>query len=279
MQPSTGDPFFDVPLEKVETSRGVVELPAFYQDYSYIHFLFWADYAKAAARLADTAFVPCRFFQGKASAVVSFFQYRACAVGPYDEVALSIFAHPRAVERAGPFLPQLLRDARTWTMGAYVVHLPVTTELAWAAGKDIWSYPKFVTTIAFHLEGRRFRGVVDDPDLGEPLLAIDGDIGALGPGVRLSNASIVSYSTHHGVPLRIHHDVEARYKVNLGFSGALQVNEKSRHAMARDLLDMGLGGRAPFLVMHCDRARMVLHEGVPVEERAVRRVPVAGAAP
>jgi Acetoacetate decarboxylase (ADC) len=279
MQANAMDRFFDVPVEKRATSRGVIDLPIFYRDFAYVHLLFWADYEKAAAKLADTAFVPCRFFQGKAGAVVSFFQYRASAIGPYNEVAVSLFAHPRGAKRTGPFLPQLLRDARTWTMGAYVVDLPVTTELAWAAGKDVWSYPKFVTAIAFHLEGRRFRGVVDDPDLGEPLLAIDGDIGALGPGVRLSNASIVSYATHDGVPLRIHHDVDARYKVNLGFSGALQVNEKSRHVMARDLVEMGLRARAPFLVMHCDKARMVLHEGVAVEERVVRKVPVAGAAP
>ncbi len=279
MQAEARDTFFDVPLKKFQTSRGAVDLPILYQDYSYVHFTFWADHQKAAAKLADTAFAPCRFFQGKALVSVSFFEYRACAIGPYNEVAVCVFAQPRGTERPGPFLPQLfLRAARDWTMGAYVVDLPVTTEIACAGGRDVWSYPKFVTSIAIHREGTRFRGVVVDPDLAEPLLTMDGTIGTLGLPVRLSNASLISYTTHQGAPLRIRHDVDARYRVNLGFSGALQVNGKSRHVMARNLVDMGLEGKKPFLVMHCDRARMILNEGVPIEARTARKVPVAGAA-
>jgi hypothetical protein len=117
---------------------------------------------------------------------------------------------------------------------------------------------------------------VDEPDLQEPLLAIDGSIGPLGPGVRLSNASLISHTTHRGVPLRIRHDVDARYEVHLGFSGALQVNGRSSHVMARNLLELGLQGKRPFLVMHCEKARMVLNEGVAIEERQARRVRVAG---
>lgn len=120
---------------------------------------------------------------------------------------------------------------------------------------------------------------MDDPDLREPLLTMDGTIGALGPLLPLSNASLISYTTHQGTPLRIRHDVDARYNVNLGFSGALQVNERSRHVMARNLRELGVAGKKPFLVMRSDRARMILNEGVPIEARAARRVPVAGAAP
>lgn len=276
MKAQRRDTFFDVPLKKVQTSRGEVDLPILYQDYSYIHFTFWADHRKAAAKLADTAFVPCRFFHGKALVSVSFFEYRACAIGPYNEVAVCIFAHPRGAERTGPFLPQLFaRAARDWTMGAYVVDLPVTTEIAWAGGRDVWSYPKFVTGIDFHLRGRRFKGVVVDRDLREPLLTLDGNVGALELPVRLSNASLVSYTTHDGVPLRIRHDVDARYHVSLGFSDGLQVNGRSGHVMARNLFELGLQGRRPFLVMYAEKARMVLNEGVPIEARAPRRVPVA----
>jgi hypothetical protein len=272
MQAHVRDTFLDVPLKKVRTSQGDVELPILYQDFGYIHFLFWADYASAAAKLAGTAFVPCRFFHGKAGVMLSFFQYRACAIGPYNEVALSVVAHPRGLTRAGPFLPQFLRDARDWTMGAYVIDLPVTTEIANMGGREIWGYPKFVTSIAFHLEGKRFRGVVDDPELKEPLVTVEGNIGLLGTGPLLRTASFISHTTHHGVPLRTRTDVDARVAVALGFSGCVRVNEKSRHLMAQNLRDMGLQGKKPSLVMHCEKARMILNEGVPIgQQQAVPR--------
>jgi Acetoacetate decarboxylase (ADC) len=263
--------FFDVPLKKVPTSQGTVELPILYQDFGYIHFLFWADYEKAAAKLADTAFVPCRFFHGKAGVMLTFFQYRTCAIGPYNEVALSIAAHPKGLERAGPFLPQFLRDARDWTMGAYVIDLPVTTAIAEAGGKEIWGYPKFVTSIAFDLDGRRFRGVVDDPDLKEPLVTLEGNSGLVGTGPLLSTASFISHTTQQGVPLRIRSDVDARFAVSLGFSGPVKVNERSQHRMARNLLEVGLQAKKPFLTMHCEKARMILNEGVPIGQPQVAR--------
>jgi hypothetical protein len=260
------DDFLEVPLKKFQTSQGAVDLPILYPDYAYAHFLFWTDYERAAAKLRDTVFVPCRFIHRRAGVLLNFFNYRASAIGPYLEVGLSILCHPRQLKRAGPYMTQLMRDASTWTMGAYVVDLPVTTEIAYVGGREIWSYPKFVTNIAFVLAGKQFRGVVDDPELKEPLITLAGKMGVVGPGARLSTASFISHTTHQGTPLRTLTEVEARFKVNLGFSSAAQVNPKSRHVMAQNLRDLGLDGKKPFCSLYCEKARMILYEGVPVAE-------------
>ncbi|MBN2078601.1 MAG: acetoacetate decarboxylase family protein [Spirochaetes bacterium] len=259
------DTFFNVPVKKVNTAGGEIDLPIFYYDYGYAHFLFWADYERVFPKLEGTFFTPCKFFNGRAGVLLNFFEYRDSAIGPYNEVGLSILCHPRSLKRPGPFLTQLMKDAKKWTMGAYVIDLPVTTEIAHAGGREIWSYPKFVTGIVSDLRGKHFRGVVDDPDLGEPMVSLEGRMGLLGPGIRLSKASFISHTTHKGRPLRTLTDVDARFKVNLGFSGRLRVNEKSHHVMAKNIVDMGLKDRKPFLVLHCEKARMILHGGVEME--------------
>ncbi|TFH40047.1 MAG: hypothetical protein E4G96_08210 [Chrysiogenales bacterium] len=262
----TNDPFFQVPVEKFMTAKGEIDLPLFYYDYGYAHFLFWADYKKVVPKLEGTRFAPCRFFNGKAAVLLNFFEYRDSAIGPYNEVGLSILCHPGSMKKPGPFLTQLMKDAKKWTMGAYVIDLPVTTEIANAGGREIWSYPKFVTGIVSNLRGRAFRGVVEDPDLNEPMVTLEGKMGLLGPGLRMSKASFISHTTHGGRPLRTLTDVDAKFKVNLGFSGRLMVNGKSRHRMAKNIVDMGLKDKKPFLALHCEKARMILHRGVEMDQ-------------
>jgi hypothetical protein len=259
------DNFLNIPVSTVESSLGPIDLPIFYRDYAFAHFFFWINYERALSKLSGTIFQPCRFINRKAGVVLSFFKYNDSAIGPYNEVALSILCHPNASPRPGPFIPQLMMDAKKWSMGAYVINLPVTTEIANVAGRELWGYPKFVTGIISDLKGKRFKGVVNDPHLKAPLLSLEGSIGLLGPVVRLSKASFISHTIHNGTPLRILTDVEARFKVNLGFSSTVNVNEKSRHIMAQDLRDLGMDGIKPLLALSCEKARMVLHPGELIE--------------
>jgi hypothetical protein len=258
------DTFFKEKTKTFRSSKGPAELPIFYYDYSYAHFLFFAEYQRAAAALADTAFAPCRFFNGKAGVLLNFFEYRKTAIGPYNEVGLSILCHPRKEKQPAMLMMELFKDARRWRMGAYVINLPVTTEIAHVLGHEVWSYPKFVTGITADLRGRRFRGIVEDPSLGEPIFTLDGKIGPLGSMISLTNASFISHTTHKGVPLRTLTEVDARYRMNMGFSTPLRVNEKSRHSMAKNLLALGLQGKKPFGCMYSGMARMKLYDGVPI---------------
>jgi hypothetical protein len=255
------DNFFDVPTTTAASSMGGIDLPILYYDYAFVHFFFWVEHQRTYSKLHGTIFKPCRFFNGKAGALLSFFNYKRTAIGSYNEVGLSILCHHSASGHPGPFITQLMMDAKKWSMGAYVINLPVTTEIANAAGRELWGYPKFVTGIFSDLEGKRFNGAVNDPGMEAPLLTLEGSIGSLGPVVRFSKASFISHAIHHGTPLRILTDVDAKYKVNLGFSSALSVNERSSHIMAQNLRDLGMEGKKPFLSLSCEKARMILHKG------------------
>ena len=263
----TNDPFWDVEKSVFKTSEGDIGLPIFYQDFSYTHFIYWVDFDRAARMIEGTDFTACRFIHGKAAVMLTFFEYRKSEIGPYNEVSLAIISHPKKNRQPSVIMPQLFMDAKKWTMGAYVVNLPVTTTLAEAGGKEIYNYPKFVTDISCRLNGKKFSGAVMDPDTDKPIFSLDGRIGFLGWGIKLWHAaSFISYTMNKGKPNSILTEVDARYRMNLGFSGKLRVNEESGHSMAKNLLDLDLQGKKPFAALSSEKGRMKLNDGIPIEK-------------
>merc|ERR1712070_1161992 len=92
----------------------------------------------------------------KAISAIFMFEYRNTSIGSYGEMGLTIQAR-RAGSGAGLLgytcdmlanvyhLPSLLSLCGEHTdSGLYVVTLPVTTEAAKAAGREIWGYNKYV---------------------------------------------------------------------------------------------------------------------------------------
>ncbi|MDJ0766525.1 MAG: acetoacetate decarboxylase family protein [Myxococcota bacterium] len=263
------DTFFDVKTTSFESTQGPVVLPIFYQDFSALHFVFFVDYEKALSKLAGTAFSPCKLFNGKAGVIFTFFEYRETAIGPYNEVCLGILCYHANHKQPALIVPQFLKDAKMWTMGIYVVDLPVSTEIARVAGSEIWTYPKFVTEIPFHLDGKQFSTAVMDPAISEPIFSLEGRVGFLGLGRHLSKivkvGSFVSHTMHQGTPLSILSEVEDQGRfANLGFSGKIQVNANSKHRMAVNLRDLGLEGKKPIVVLRAEQVRMKLNDGFPM---------------
>ncbi len=260
------DSFWDVDRSVFKTSGGDIKLPIFYGDFSYTHFLYWIDFDRAAEKVEGTDFTACRFFHGKGAVMLTFFEYRHSEIGPYNEVSLAIVSYPKQNRQPAFIMPQIFMNGKKWTMGAYVLNLPVTTEFAMKGGKEIYNYPKFVTDIPCRLKGKKFSGAVMDPDTDKPIFSVDGRIGFLGWGIKLWHAaSFISYTMNKGKPNSILSEVDARYRMNLGFSGKLQVNAESGHSMAKNLLDLDLHGKKPFAAISSEKGRLKLNDGIPIE--------------
>lgn len=256
------DRFFSVEKTQFKTSQGEIDLPILYYDYSYVVLQYFTKYKLAEAKLAGTGYKPCRFFNGRAISMLIFFEYRDTAIGPYNEAGLAVMAYPE--KKKSPFfcLPQFLRRPESWTIGAYVVDLPVTTKIAHAAGREVWNFPKFVTEIPLTLTKKRFEGAVNDPDTGKPLLSVSANIGPLGL-LRINNFSFIGYTNKEGVLLRTQVDVEDRLKINKCFTSRLRVHDSS-HGMARNLIDLGLKDKQTDYIMSSHKAKCRLNDGVPV---------------
>jgi hypothetical protein len=252
------DRFFDVPRTTRQTSEGPVELPILYYDVSNVIVLFTARLAGLRAVLADTRLEPV--LAGPLHGVVglSFYEYRETTVGVYNEVGTAIFC-VREGERSDPLtFAELLRAPAQRRLSTYVLDLPVTTAAANAAGREIWGYPKFVTPISFHLEGRDFDASVGAPDDSGDLCRITG---RMGRGVPVPPLSLVTYSHLDGALVRTHIDVRGPVMARAPGSLRLEVSG-SRHAMAAHLRSLGLEGARPFLALTTYRFQSILHEGV-----------------
>ncbi len=103
--------------------------------------------AAAAQRIVDpsglevTGPVP-----GRALVALAVCRYDDTDLDPYHEVAVSFVVRPHD---APPLrtAAQRTREFFAGTIGAYIHRLPVDQEFTCAAGRDIWGFPKWVTTI------------------------------------------------------------------------------------------------------------------------------------
>lgn len=254
--------FFDVPRAPSRTSEGKVDLPIFFHDAAVRQLNYWVGYDRVLPKLAGTGLVPCRFFNGKALVSLIFFQYRDVSIGPYDEVTVTVIVRPEMLEEPLFYLPNFLRKkGASWkNIGAYVLEMPVTSFTARAAGRELWGYPKFITTIPYRLEGPVFEYVVLDPDTGESIVSVKGRMGA---GIPLRGFDLVTYSNHGDAIWKTIIDVDA-VSINCRGKGTEVKVGPSRHGMANNIRDLGLEDLQPFIIQGTDSFRSRLNAGTPV---------------
>ncbi|NMN93753.1 acetoacetate decarboxylase family protein [Antrihabitans stalactiti] len=255
------EPFFAVPTKTVQTSAGDVDLPILYYDNSNVFALFAADPSAVADKLAGTGMRPALHVGKKPVVAVALYEYRETSIGPYNEVGVGILVYPEGTKKRPPLLgwTQLLRSPDRREQGAYILDLPVTTEAAFAAGSEIWGYPKFVAPISFDLGGGRFSSITEDPSDGSTIMELSGRARPVFPTPPMP---LVLYSQHHGNVLRTNVDLRNGMSAHLPGGLTLRVGE-SRHRMANNLRDLGLDGARPVAVASTNQFQSRLNAGVP----------------
>jgi hypothetical protein len=257
MSPWDQDPFFQYPLSAATTSQGRVDLPILYYDNSNLMAMFWVDYDAAQALVAPHELAAIRFAGGKALVALAFYEYRQTAIGPYNEVGVAIAALPKGLPAPALSLLSLFYGLDRHRAGFYVVDLPVTTDAACAAGREIWGYPKFVTPISFALEGRQFSGAVASPDGNGTLLTLSGRAGLGVPGPLLD---LVLYSSLDGRKLRTLVNTRGGGTIALAGSIRLEVGHGD-HVMTRNLVALDLKSAKPAFVSYTHRLQLRLNAG------------------
>lgn len=252
--------FFDVPRTTEETTAGPVDLPILYYDTSYVFAFFLVDQKAAAAQLDDDALRPAMNFRGKTLIGLANYQYRNSTVGDYGEVGIALPVVPRHA-RSGERWLQALHcvDNPDRDLGYQVLHLPVTTEAANAAGREIWGLPKFVTPISVHHSGRMVDVSVADPDGNGTIMNL---FGRAGLGVRSPQVPVMLYSRLDGQMLRTGVNGRGPSVLRSGGGVRLSVGE-STHPMAETLRSLGMDGMAPFAIQLTHASQSRLNQGVP----------------
>lgn len=141
--------YFDgVRQAEIDLTGDPVKLPIFYYDGEVTTGVFPAKLGRLRRYLPDRRLEPARLAPGVGVVTISCFEYRDSDVGTYNELAIGIGLNYPAY---GANLPgkALLSGVLKGQMHGFVWHLPVTTELAWKAGRDLWNFPKIVAPIDF----------------------------------------------------------------------------------------------------------------------------------
>ncbi|MBV6494037.1 MAG: hypothetical protein LDLANPLL_02063 [Turneriella sp.] len=251
------DKFFDVPREKVKTTKGEVELPILYYELEILLALFLVDKKPAEKLLSAVKLKPVEVPLGKTIAGLAFYRYDHTTVGTYNEVGLGIAAVPQ--EQVLPLLSvtDFLRRTEKRRLGFYITDLPVTTPEANAAGREIWGYPKFVTKLPMEFSDNGFKGGVFDPSGGE-ICTLSG---SMRTWLKLPAFDLVTYTLLNGERIRTTIDVRGSFSYGAGWGLKLQVGS-SEHVMAARLKELGFDGKSPLLVARSTSWQSRLNKGV-----------------
>ena len=250
--------FLDVEQVSYPTTAGPVGLPIIYRDATAVYAFFLASREAAAARIADRGLKPAIAWGRHAVVGVASYEYRDTTIGAYNEVGVAVPAVPQSGQGTPKSLLDLLRAPTERQLGMVVLELPVTTTLAWAAGRELWGYPKFVTPIDFALKPGDFRCAVRDPEGQGEIMTIGG---ALTPGIGIPPFSFWNYDRLDGRDLKTAIDVRGRSTMRLAGGVRLAVGE-STHPMATTLRELGLDGAQPLALVTTPNVRVLLHAGV-----------------
>jgi len=179
---------------------------------------------------------------GRALVALAVCRYDDTDLDAYHEVAVSVVVRRHDAAR-GIGASGRLREFARGDIGAYIHRLPVDQEFTCAAGRNVWGFPKWVTTIDIDEPGTAGSGtgttvrLVDD---GVHVLTLT--LASGGP-IRLPAAAPPSYSFRDGV-LRRTEWTTSSDGVTGRFGGATLV--LGDHPMADELRGLGLPKRAVF---------------------------------
>lgn len=257
------DPFFQQATHLRQMSQGQAHLPAKYFDASSLLAFFMVDYDKAVSVLDCPKLKVAKLIGNKALFSLAFYDYRELTDGePYHEVGSSLLVYPADQEApTHPLVDMTLPPDRRNT-GIWICDLPVTTEAAYRAGRELWGYPKFVTEIDFNLDDKTFSSSVKHPE--HPQTSILTLSGTIGTSVTAPWGDLVLYSMLNGDLIRATSDTRTLNGAKIATKGDLKlsVDPTNSHPMAQRLNSLDLNGATPLSVTFTDSLQLRLNEGV-----------------
>lgn len=229
----TRSPFFDgVTQADVAIAGQPEKLPHFCYDGTATSVVLLARLGALRRLMPDPRFSPARLAPGLGAVAITCFEYRDTDDGPYNELAISV------VLNEPWFLPNLpglavISGLRKGQMHAWVHHLPVTTEIARAAGVGFFNLPKFLARIDF--EETATQRVCRLSEGTDHILTLSGE--------RIATPRSEQFQLFSHV-LMDRQPQSAEFKINaieMGVSlrpGAASLQLGARHPIARELADL-----------------------------------------
>ena len=207
--------------------------------------------AAAAQRIVDpTGLEVTGPVPGRALVALAVCRYDDTDLDPYHEVAVSFVVRRHDAPPLGSAVRRT-REFFTGAIGAYIHRLPVDQEFTCAAGRGIWGFPKWVTTIDIDEPSGpgSATGAGSVPGTGTVVRLVDNGVHVLtltvaaGGRVHLPAQAPPSYSFADGVLRRTLWTTSSEGTAGRLGGASLVLG---RHPMAEELRSLGLPKRALF---------------------------------
>jgi hypothetical protein len=207
--------------------------------------------AAAAQRIVDpTGLEVTGPVPGRALVALAVCRYDDTDLDPYHEVAVSFVVRPHDAPPLASAV-QRTREFFTGAIGAYIHRLPVDQEFTCTAGRDIWGFPKWVTTIDIDEPDAPGSpsGVASRSGTGTVVRLVDDGVHVLtltvaaGGSLHLPAQAPPSYSYADGVLRRTAWTTSSEGTTGRVGGASLVLG---RHPMAEELRSLGLPKRALF---------------------------------
>lgn len=163
------DFFRTLPKTQVQSAIGPTRTPNFYYAMSKAQITYLAP-ARALRSRLPTELDPLQIAPGVGLFSVVFFRYDVCDIDFYTEATVGIAVRPARHGNLGA--ADLLSSLANDSLHAYVLSLPVNTEIAQVRGHDGYGFPKWLTEIDVDIDERRTTARVANHDGGTDI-AID----------------------------------------------------------------------------------------------------------
>ncbi|MEV7489698.1 acetoacetate decarboxylase family protein [Streptomyces sp. ARC12] len=149
---SSVDFFRQLPKIKVESPIGPTLTPNFYYTMSTARLTMLAPSKAIRARLPEEL-SPLELVPGLGLVSVMFFRYDVCDIDFYTEATVGIAVKPARHGKLGFF--DLVTGLKNEHLDAYVLSLPVNSDIAQVRGHDGYGFPKWVTDLDVDIDDRR----------------------------------------------------------------------------------------------------------------------------
>ncbi len=165
------DNFFSgVEQTDISLEDEIIKLPVFYRKARAFMATFPASIFSLKRLLPDPRFTPAQVFPGMGLVALAAFEYYDTDIHAYNEFSISIMLNnPHMLKMPGYNILMQLLEFNLYT---YILHLPVTTEIALRGGIDLYNYPKFLASIDFSDTEERI--ICDLKEEGDRILRITG---------------------------------------------------------------------------------------------------------
>jgi hypothetical protein len=141
----------------VKVGAQSVLFPLFYRDLAYVGVFLLAPLDTIRSILPSKRMHPFRLTPWHGMVTITASEHKDSDIGPYNAVSIGV---PFILDRASPILTGILRTPPEVPM-IYLLHLPVTTEIARDAGVAVANFPEFLADINFKSDGQWVHCKVD----------------------------------------------------------------------------------------------------------------------